>query len=166
MAACTARLVSKLSIMARLLVRERGPFLFRGEGLTEVKRLGQGPRFRSAPAGGMMADDFLEPPPHDLRKAHFIFRGETFCFAKELVRDLNLCFYHDGNLPASSENVNVPECSRSIDTFPESPQDFSNNLLRINFSDFPGHRNSRSECRMGILPMPFGGELAEERREP
>ena len=39
-------------------------------------------------------------------------------------------------------------------------------LLRINFSDFPGHRNWRSECSMGILPMPFGGELAEERREP
>jgi hypothetical protein len=39
-------------------------------------------------------------------------------------------------------------------------------LLRINFSDFPGHRNWRSECSMGILPMPFGGALAEERREP
>ena len=39
-------------------------------------------------------------------------------------------------------------------------------LLRINFSDFPGHRNWRPEYSMGILPMPFGGELAEERREP
>jgi hypothetical protein len=39
-------------------------------------------------------------------------------------------------------------------------------LLRINFSDFPRHKNWRSECSMGILPMPFGGALAEERREP
>ena len=83
-----------------LLVTESGPFLLRGQGITQVKGFGYGPGFRFPSPRRMMANDLLQPPSHHLGKAHFIFRSKPFRFAKKFIGNLNLCFYHDGDLPS------------------------------------------------------------------
>gem|GEM_PF-1698885 len=46
----------------------------------------------------MVQNNLLQATPHNLRKAHLVFRGNSLGLTVERVWNLNLRFYHDGNL--------------------------------------------------------------------
>lgn len=59
----------------------------------------------------MVPDNFLQPAPNNFGKAHLIFRRDPFCFTEKEIRDLDLCFYHDGILPHGNPPFNLGSAS-------------------------------------------------------
>ena len=41
----------------------------------------------------------LEAPANNFRKTHLLLNRHSLSLTVKMVRELNLCFYHDGNLP-------------------------------------------------------------------
>ena len=88
-----------------------GPLVFGRERLPHAKRSRKLPVGGLRPSGRMVPHDLLETPPHHFSETEFILAGETFRLVIQMVRDLNLCFYHDGILPSCDVPGNGPRKS-------------------------------------------------------
>ena len=85
-----------------LIVAQGVPIGLWCKGFAKIEWLRGLPAFRTLSAGWMVDDNFLQTSPHDLRKTHLVFKSNSFCLSVKGIWDLDLRFYHDGNLPASA----------------------------------------------------------------
>jgi len=91
----------------RSLVTQGGPLVFSRERLPHAKRSRKLPVGGLRPPRRMVPHDLLEPAAHHFGETEFVLAGETFCLVIQMIRNLNLCFYHDGILPSSDAPGNA-----------------------------------------------------------
>ena len=83
------------------------PLFLREQRDAKPGRGGQFPFFCGLSAGGIGLGHVFEAAPDDLGKRPFLGSGHLLGFFEEGVGNLDLCFYHDGNLPLLKRSVNA-----------------------------------------------------------
>jgi hypothetical protein len=104
-----------------LIMAKSVPILLRHQRLSQIKRWRNLPDLPAFPTRRMMSNDLFQPTSHYLGKTHLILRSQSLGFAEKAIRDLNLRFYHYGDLPHLSEIVNSISNWNGLRKTPQPP---------------------------------------------
>ena len=85
-----------------LSMAKRIPLLLRHPRRSHVHGPRRTPLIRRQASGRKLTNHSLQPHSHHLGKTHLTLPRNPLGLPKKVVRNLYLCFYHDGNLPATS----------------------------------------------------------------